>query len=61
MVGPVKKVDPVTRIEAVCGLERGWLDLSHAGQNTLATKVTVLDRRARRALNEIVEALLEPS
>ena len=48
-------------IEAVCGLERGWLDLSHAGQDTLATKVTVLDRRARRALNEIVEALLGPS
>lgn len=46
------------RIEAVCGLERGWLDLTHAGQDTLATKVTALDRRARRALNEIVEALL---
>ena len=48
------------RIEAVCGLERGWLDLTHAGQDTLATKVTALDRRARRALNEIVEALLQP-
>ena len=48
------------RIEAVCGLETGWLDLSHAGQDTLATKVTVLDRRARHAVNEIVEALLQP-
>ena len=48
------------RVEAVCGLETGWLDLSHAGQDTLATKVTVLDRRARRAVSEIVEALLQP-
>ncbi len=49
------------RIEAVCGLDKGWLDLPHPDSDSLATKMTVLDGRARRALTEIVEVLLHPS
>ena len=49
------------RIEAVCGLEKGWLDLPHPDSDSLATKMTVLDRRARRALTEIVDGLLHTS
>ena len=49
------------RIEAVCGLDKGWLDLPHPDSDSLATKMTVLDGRARRALTEIVDALLHPS
>ena len=49
------------RIEHVCGLETDWLDLPHAHSDSLATKMTVLDGRARRALTEIVETLLHPS
>ncbi len=49
------------RIEAVCGLDKGWLDLSHPDADSLATKMTVLDGKARRALTEIVDALLHPS
>ena len=47
------------RIEAVCGLDKGWLDLPHPDADSLATKMTVLDGRARRALTEIVDALLQ--
>ena len=49
------------RVEAVCGLEKDWLDLPHADPDSLATKMTLLDRRAKRALTEIVERLLRPS
>ena len=49
------------RVEAVCGLEKDWLDLPHADPDSLATKMTLLDRRAKRALTEIVETLLRPS
>ena len=49
------------RIEAVCGLDKGWLDLPHPDADSLATKMTVLDGKARRALTEIVDALLHPS
>ena len=48
------------RIEDVCGLERNWLDVPHPGPDSLATKITVLDERARCALTEIVVALLQP-
>jgi len=48
------------RIEAVCGLEKDWLDLAHAKPDSLATKISVLDGRTRRALTEIVETLLLP-
>ena len=46
------------KIETVCGLGKGWLDLTHASQDSLATKVTVLDVRARRAVTEVVDAFL---
>ena len=49
----------VRRIEVVCGLDRGWLDLTHGSQHSLATKVTVLDAQAKRAITEVVEALLQ--
>ena len=49
------------RIEAICGLDKGWLDSPHPDADSLATKMTVLDERARRALTEIVDALLHPS
>ena len=47
------------RIEAVCGLDKGWLDSPHPDSDSLATKMTVLDGRARRAITEIVDALLQ--
>lgn len=47
------------RIEVVCGLDRGWLDLTHGDPNSLATKITALNGRARRAVTEVVEALLQ--
>lgn len=49
----------VRRIEVVCGLDRGWLDLTHGSQDSLATKVTILDAQARHAVTEVVEALLQ--
>ena len=48
------------KIESVCGLDKGWLDLIHDRQDSLATKVTALDGRARRAVNRVVDALLNP-
>ena len=61
-LGPRNLHDKLARrIETVCGLEKGWLDLPHADSDSLATKMTVLDARARRALREIVETLLRPS
>ena len=49
----------VRRIEVVCGLDRGWLDLTHDGPDSLATKITALNGRARRAVTKVVEALLQ--
>jgi hypothetical protein len=48
------------KIESVCGLDKGWLDLTHDRQDSLATKVTALDLKARRAVDKVVDALLHP-
>ena len=46
------------RIEAVCGLDKGWLDLPHPDSDSLATKISALDERGRRVLDNLVNALL---
>ena len=46
------------RIEAVCGLDKGWLDMSHALPISLATKISVLDATERGALEILTDALL---
>ena len=46
------------RIEAVCGLDRGWIDMNHALPISLATKISVLDATERGALETLTDALL---
>ena len=48
------------RIEKSCGLEALWLDQKHSDPKRLASKIALLDVRARLALESVVNALINP-
>ena len=47
------------KIEKGCGLEALWLDQKHADPKTLASKIALLDVRARLALDSVLDELIE--
>ena len=47
------------RIERSCGLTSLWLDRKHADPKVLASKIALLDVRARLALDSVLDALIE--
>jgi hypothetical protein len=47
------------RIEKSCGLDALWLDQKHADPTRLASKIALLDVRARLALEAVVSALID--
>ena len=47
------------KIEKSCGLDSLWLDRQHADPKALASKIALLDVRARLALESVVNALID--
>tara|TARA_E500000178_G_C16831014_1_gene666051 strand:+ start:118 stop:546 length:429 start_codon:yes stop_codon:yes gene_type:complete len=47
------------RIEKSCGLDALWLDQKHADPTRLASKIALLDVRARLALEAVISALID--
>ena len=57
---PVVSAKLARTIEKGCGLEALWLDRQHADPKRLASKIALLDVRARLALESVVNALINP-
>lgn len=47
------------RIEEACGLETLWLDQQRASPRALASKIALLNVRARLALESVVNVLID--
>ena len=56
---PVVSAKLARTIEKGCGLEALWLDQKHADPERLASKIALLDVRARLALESVVNALID--
>lgn len=46
------------RIEEVCGLERGWMDQSHAQSEEITSRLEMLSVTDRKAVISIIDSLL---
>ena len=56
---PVVSAKLARTIEKGCGLDSLWLDQQHADPKALASKIALLDVRARLALESVVNALID--